>query len=75
MIIHIKEEEESMVAIPSRVWGRSGKEGPLDQTATCKDALRKSGRNKRFGLREQWHRNASEGKKGAKCQAEYSNIQ
>lgn len=53
MTIHIKEEEESMVAIPSRVWGRSGKEGPLDQTATCKDALRKSGRNKRFGLREQ----------------------
>lgn len=33
-----------MVAIPSRVWGRSGKEGPLDQTATCKEALRKSGK-------------------------------
>lgn len=63
-----------MVAIPSRVWGKSGKEGLLDQTATFKEALRKSGRNKRFGLREQWHRNASEGEKCAKCQAEYSNI-
>lgn len=64
-----------MAATPSRAWGRSGKEGPLDQTAACKGTLRKSGRNKRFGFGEQWHRNASEGKNGAKCQAEYSDIQ
>lgn len=41
-----------MAAIPSR----EGKKELLDQSATFKEALRKSGRSKRLGFREQSHR-------------------